>query len=102
VEQETYSVYVIDMYHYDKDEDFTVHGFATLEVAKEYARRRTRSSVEESRCKDPESTSRAWHQWGESCFVVGGDYSANTELDFFIANKATPEECDFASIEPKD
>ena len=97
---ETFSVLVLDMHHYmDEDENFTVHGFATAELAREYARRRTRSSLEESRCADPEATKRAWFDWGEDC--LAGDYKGYSELDFFIANPATGDECDFVAIEPR-
>ena len=46
---EKYTVLVIDMFHYDSDEDFCVGYFPGLEAAREYARRRTRGTVEENR-----------------------------------------------------
>ena len=48
----SYSVLVIDNYHMDPEEDFTIDGFPTLELAQEFARRWTRSSVEEQRKPD--------------------------------------------------
>ena len=87
------------MRHYmDEDENTTVEGFATAEAAVEYARRRTRASLEEARCADPEATKRAWFDWGEDCLTQG--YKGYSELDFFIANPATEAECDFTSLQP--
>ena len=42
-----------------------------------------------------------WFMFGEDCDVIGGDYSGEKELDFFIANPATPEERDWASLQPR-
>jgi hypothetical protein len=39
--------------------------------------------------------------FGEDCTVVSGNYSGQEELDFFIANPATPEERDWASLQPR-
>lgn len=50
----SYTVLVLDMFHYgDTDEEIKVTGFKTLEAAREYARRRTRDSLEALR---PETT----------------------------------------------
>ena len=98
---QTWSVHVLDLWHYDEDCDFTITGFPTLELATEYARRRTRSSFEEARSTTLELSRLHWIQWGESCFVVGGNYSGNSELQFFFDHPATPEEIDFAALERK-
>jgi hypothetical protein len=95
-----YEVIVYDMYDYGKK--MYVVGFPTFELAKEYARRRTRDSLEEQR---PQSTDAKdlhdrWFMFGEDCMVVS-DYSGQEELDFFIANPATPEERDWASLQPR-
>ena len=44
-----YSVQVMDMFHYqDEDEEYTIEGFPTFELAKEYERRFVRSQIEEA------------------------------------------------------
>lgn len=99
---ETFNVLVLDMFHYmDEDEEIEVGGFATRELAREYARRRTRDSIEELR--PPGSTENVrslWYSFGEDCVVVGDGYCGGHELDFFIANPATEEERDWMSLTP--
>lgn len=100
----TWSVLVIDMFHYMDPEDGErlVTGFLHPEDAIEYARRRTRSSVEECRpsASDPAALRRAWFMFGEDCIALGTGYKGFAELDEFIVNPATPEEIDWASLEP--
>jgi hypothetical protein len=100
----TWSVLVIDMFHYMDPEDGerVVTGFLNPEDAIEYARRRTRSSVEESRPNAPEAAAfrTAWFMFGEDCIALGTGYKGFAELDQFIAHPATPEEIDWASLEP--
>lgn len=100
----TWSVLVIDMFHYmDPEEgERLVTGFLKKEDAIEYARRRTRSSVEECRPGAPEATAlrSAWFMFGEDCIVLGTGYKGLSELDEFIAHPATPEEIDWVSLEP--
>ena len=97
----TWSVLVIDMFHYDADDEQIVRGFPTFDAAKEYARRRTRDSLEELRKPGitPEELRRMWHSFGEDCLVIGGGYAGLSELDFFIANPATSEERDWQAAE---
>jgi hypothetical protein len=87
---EVYSVLIIDMAHYDADEDRRVGGFRTFEEAKAYARNHVRSSVEELRApnQSPADLRRLWHMFGEDATVVGGEerYAGSHELDYFIAN----------------
>src|ERR1700677_5385664 len=89
-----FAVLVIDMFHYDEDEDFRVGWFPGLEAAREYARRRTRHTVEENRPAgtSPEELRDRCFDFGEDCKVVGDSYAAFQELDFFIAHPATPAE----------
>ena len=101
--EKTYGVMVFDMFHYmDEEENSYVGGFPTLEQAKEYARRRTRDSLEEQRpqSKGPADLKDLWWTFGEDCMVVDGGYSGLDELDLFIANPATPEERDWFSLQP--
>jgi hypothetical protein len=100
----TWSVLVLDMFNYMDPEDGEqlVEGFESLEAANEYARRRVRSSVEEMRptANDAEGIRSQWFMFGEDCVVIGGGYKGLDELDDYIANPATPEEIDWASLTP--
>src|SRR5690349_6676047 len=101
-EQGAYSVLVIDMAHYDEGDDMTISGFPDLHLATEYARRRTRSSLEELRgpITAHADLKRAWSIFGEDCVVLGPDgYKASYEIDYFIAHPATAEEQDWRAIE---
>ena len=98
--KETYRVLVIDNFHRDPEEHYVIDGFPTLELAKEFARRRTRATIEEYRKqgKSKEEILKLWHTFGESCLVIDGGYTASSELDFFIENSAKKEEIDWIAI----
>ena len=100
----TYSVLIIDMYHYDADSDYSIGGFPTYELAREFARRWVRDSVEELRQPDQTAAQlrKMWYGFGEDAVVIGGEphYAGSHELDFFIHNPAAPEERDWQSIRP--
>ena len=95
----------MDMFHYqDLEHEMVIEGFPTLEDAVEYARRRTRDSLEEHRRpgQSKEELRKLWWIFGEDVLVVGGNYSGNHELDYFIEHAATrPEECDWMALERK-
>lgn len=95
-----YSVLIIDMFHHDPAEDFTVHGFPTLELAREFARRWVRDSLEELRAsgQTAKALREQWFTFGEDAVVLGGDYAGFSELDFFIAYPATAEERDWKAV----
>src|SRR5262245_61779768 len=98
-----FNVIVLDMSHYmDPDEEQTISGFATVELAHEYARRRTRDSLEEQRPEstDHEDLRRRWHMFGEDCLVPGDGYCGGREIDYFIAHPATAEERDWIALIP--
>jgi hypothetical protein len=98
-----FDVLIIDMAHYDTSENYVVRGFPTFELAREYARRRVRDSVEELRAanQSKEELRRLWHVFGEDATVIGGEtrYAGSHELDFFISHPATVEERDWKSVE---
>lgn len=100
----TWSVLVIDMFHYmDPEEgEKMVEGFRCAEGAIEYARRRMRSSLEECRpsAADAADLRNRWFMFGEDCIAIGTGYMAFSEIDDFIAHPATPEEIDWVSLEP--
>lgn len=97
----SWEVTTFDMYDYGSKT--YVGGFPTFELAREYARRRTRDSLEELRPQstDAEDLKQRWILFGEDCIVVPGPYSGKAELDFFIANPATPEERDWGRLDPR-
>ena len=99
----TWSVLVLDMFNYmDAGSERLVQGFESPESAIEYARRRVRSSVEEMRptAKSAEEIRSQWFMFGEDCIALGAGYKGLDELAYYIANPATPEEIDWASLEP--
>ena len=96
-----YSVLIIDM-SYDKEKDFVVEGFPTVELANEFARRRVRDSVEELRTSNQtkDELRRLWHMFGEDAAVLSDEphYAGSHELDYFIEHPATAEERDWQAI----
>jgi hypothetical protein len=97
----TYSVLIIDMFHYqDSEHEYAIEGFPTLALAKEFARRWVRDSLEELR--EPGQTKDRlrdlWFMFGEDALVVGEHYAGSSELDFFINNPASSEERDWKSV----
>jgi hypothetical protein len=98
---DVYSVLVIDMFQHDANEEIIVRGFATIELATEYARRRTRDSVEELRqaSQNARTLRRRWLHFGKDCCVIGQPYCGVSELDYFITHPATHEERDWQTIE---
>ena len=100
-EKKNYSVKIVDKFHNDASEDYTIHGFSTKELAIEYARRWVRSTLEEQRKpnQSKEELRRMWFIFGEDAIVIDVGYAGSSELDFFIDNQATSEECDWISIQ---
>jgi len=101
-----FAVLVTDNYRVPHDGDrFVVTGFASLEGAIEYARRRTRASVEEMRptARTADDLRAEFLLFGESSAVVVGDdrvYSGRDELDYFVTHPASEYERDWLSLEP--
>jgi len=97
-----YAVIVCDLFNaHDPDHETLIEGFATAEEAIEYARRRTRASVEEIRRPEftAEEIHRQWRSFGEDCRVIGPEgviYLASSELEVFIDHPATAEERDWS------
>lgn len=98
---DTWSVLVMDLYHYmDPDEETVVSGFASWDEARAYARARTWSSVEELRKPgmSAEELKHAWWSFGETALVIGAPhYSATDEIDYFVANQASPEQIEWTT-----
>ena len=97
-----YSVLIIDMFHYGAGEDYVIAGFPSFELAKEFARRWVRDSVEEHRKpgQTREELRDMWFTFGEDASVLDGEqrYAGSHELDFFIEHPATAEERDWQSV----
>ncbi|MCI0489477.1 MAG: hypothetical protein L0229_23030 [Blastocatellia bacterium] len=98
----TYSVLIIDMSRYqDTESERIVEGFPTFEIAREFARRWVRDSLEELRTpgQTREELRRAWSIFGEDAVVLCENrYAGSHELDFFIDNPASAEDRDWKLI----
>ena len=99
---EGYSVLIIDMFRHDPEADYVIRGFPTYELAKEFARRWVRDSVEEHRKpgQSKEDLRRMWYTFGEDASVIQGEphYAGSHELDFFVEHTATAEERDWQAV----
>ncbi len=101
-----YSVRVNSLLHYpDTAFDFSIEGFPTFELAKEYARRFVRHQVEDSRAGGKKDAKVLWDYWwgnGTEAVVTGGPgdekYSGSDELEFFIQNPIPAFECDYRAV----
>ena len=100
----TWAVLVMEMGRYqDEEGESMVGGFASFERAREYARRRTRDSLEGLRKtgQTAEELRQLWLLYGEDAMVIGApSYKGFAELDFFIAHPASREECDWRALAP--
>lgn len=99
-----YAVLVIDMFHHDDESETIVRGFPSVEVATEYARRRTRDSLEELRRPNQSESAlrRQWLLFGEDCCVIGQHYCGASEIDHFLTHPAIREERDWQSLEKRN
>lgn len=92
----------MDNFHYDRDDDYVIHGFSTEELAREFARRWVRDSLEDLRepGQTHEELRRLWYTFGDDAYVIGSQprYAGSHDLDEFIAHPATPEERDWRAI----
>ena len=104
---QSWSVRIIDLSGASEDDTVeVVKDFIDLMHANAYARAYVRDSIE--RCRVPGATSRevleSWMAFGENAEVVdAGDdgWKSSTELDDFVANRATPMERDWRAIDPR-
>ena len=100
MEKLTFTVLIIDNYQHDPDEDWEVKGFPTLELAREFASRWTRDSIEEFRKENtsPESVKSQWIMFGETAVAIGAH---ETTPDHFFSIPATAEERDWKETKRK-
>ncbi len=92
------------MSKFDSEEDEWIAAeFDDENIAKEFARRWARASLEELRKKNQskDSLKKQWFIFGDDAVVLGSGYSASSELDFFIKNPAKPEEIDWKALKGK-
>jgi hypothetical protein len=97
-----FAVLFIDMFHHDAAYDVQIGGFSTPEVAREFARRRVRDSVEELRAASQTAAElgHLWGSFGEDAIALGLQYAGSDDLDHFLAQPATPRERDWQSLLP--
>jgi hypothetical protein len=103
---DSYWVMILDMgHHQDADHETVVAGFPTFAAAREYARRRTRDSLEDLR-QDNQTAQQLrtlWATFGEDILAFGPDagerYAGASEIDVFIASPASADERDWQAIE---
>jgi hypothetical protein len=98
-----YSVLVCDLFNYQlEEEEFLLEGFPSLDQARKVARRWVRDSVEEFRgkCRTPDEHRLLWSLFGEDAIVIEADYAGSGELEFFLAQPASPMERDWAALLP--
>lgn len=83
-----------------------IGGFDTLMHANAFARSYVRDLVEH--CRAPGMSSKdvleAWFAFGEDAVVIDagdGGWKSATELGDFVDHRASPEDCDWRSIDPR-
>ncbi|MBF0382818.1 MAG: hypothetical protein HQL69_17495 [Magnetococcales bacterium] len=97
-----YSVKVFEeVYPADMQHHWTIQGFPTLELAKEFARRWLRDFVEKQRHRLPGHIDLHGQVMasGRDALVIDEGFRATSELGHFIKNTASPEERDWISIQ---
>jgi hypothetical protein len=93
----TWDVIVFDRFrHGEPDGEFLIEGFASCELAREYATCRVRDSIEELRASDQseEEIRKLWNAYGESACVVGDD-GYQDETGVWLREIATDEQRDW-------
>ena len=93
----TLTVIIVDRFHHgEPDGEFLIEGFPSHELAREYASRRVRDSIEELRTpgQSDEEIRKLWNAYGESACVVGDDGDPN-EIDTWLRETATAEQRDW-------
>ncbi len=99
------AVLAIDMFNYMDDDSVTlITGFPSAADAQEYARRRTRDSVEEMRTIDEGEDILRWHWlvYGEDCIALvhgtGEIWRGYSELESFLESPASATERDWITF----
>ena len=99
------AILAIDMFNYMDDYSVTlITGFPSATDAQEYARRRTRDSVEEMRTihEDEENLRWLWLVCGEDCIALGHStgetWCGYSELESFLESPASAKERDWITF----
>ena len=103
VQQKDFCVTIIDNFNkHDRSDRFEICGFENPDQAMVYGLRRVHSSVEQFRKDDQtkEQLHSIWMAMGDEVRVEG-IYIGFVNFDYFFENPATPEECDYHSLRPK-
>lgn len=98
-----HAVLVCDLFNYQlEEEEFLLEGFASLDRAREFARRWVRDSVEEfrGRRRTPDEHRLLGALFGEDAVVIEAEYAGSEELDFFLSHPTSPSERDWAALLP--
>ena len=93
----TWDVIVFNRFHHgEPDGEFLIEGFAGRELAREYACRRVRDSIEELRTsgQSEKEILRLWNAYGENACVEGDDGYPNA-IDTWLREIATAEQRDW-------
>ena len=93
----TWDVIFFDHFHHgEPDGEFLIEGFPSRELAREYATRRVRDSIEGCRTSDQseEEIRKLWNAYGESACVLGDD-GYQDEIDIWLREIATAEQRDW-------
>ncbi len=94
-----YSVRIIEMAHaQDPENERDYEGFPTPELAREFARRWVRDSVEELRTPEQAAGElrTLWFVFGEDALTDG--YKGSDDLVYFIEHPATRRERDWVAV----
>jgi hypothetical protein len=92
-----WTVIIFDRFHHgEPDGELLIEGFPSRELAREYASRRVRDSIEELRTanQSEEEIRKLWNAYGESACVVGDD-GEQDEIDIWLRETATAEQRDW-------
>jgi hypothetical protein len=93
----TWAVIIFDRFHHgEPDREFLIEGFPSHELAREYATRRVRDSIEELRTdsQSEDEIRKLWNAYGESACVAGDDGYPD-EIDTWLREIATAEQRDW-------
>jgi hypothetical protein len=93
----TWAVIIFDRFHHgEPDGEFLIEGFPNRELARGYATRRVRDSIEELRTpgQPEEEIHKLWNAYGESACVVGDD-GEQDEIGSWLREIATAVQRDW-------
>ena len=96
-------VLIVDMFQYQvPGEEYLVGPFAEADIAREFARRWVRATLEEmrDRAMSGDELIDLWHVFGEDAVLAGGGYAGSAELAFLAEHPASAAETDWKALRP--